>query len=99
MQNQKLISINEFCTNHNIELSFIIALVDNGLIESSNSQNLQHIHVEQLPQIERWIRMFYDLDINLEGIEAISHLLKRVSIMQEEMISLRNRLRIYEASE
>ena len=33
MQTDYLISINEFCANHNIEISFISSLQQNGLIE------------------------------------------------------------------
>ncbi len=45
----------------------------------------------------RIIRLYYELDINLEGIEAIIHLLQRIDThQQEEIIALRNRLRLYE---
>jgi hypothetical protein len=42
------------------------------------------------------MRLHYDLDINLEGIEAITSLLNRVKSMQEEIRELRNRLEGYE---
>jgi hypothetical protein len=42
------------------------------------------------------VRLHYDLDINLEGIEAITYLLNRVKNMQAEIIALKNRLRLYE---
>jgi hypothetical protein len=42
------------------------------------------------------MRLHYDLDINLEGIEAITCLLDRVRSMQEEIRELRNRLGVYE---
>ena len=44
------------------------------------------------------IRMHYELDINLEGIDAISNLLERVEEMQHEMTRLQNRLRFYEVT-
>jgi hypothetical protein len=36
--------------------------------------------------------MHYDLNINVEGIEAITHLLARVEKMQQEIISLKNKI-------
>jgi hypothetical protein len=42
------------------------------------------------------IRLHHELDINLAGIEAITHLLQRVENMHEEMRLLRNRLQRYE---
>jgi chaperone modulatory protein CbpM len=37
------------------------------------------------------IRLHNELEINVAGIEAITHLLERVEQMQEEMRRLRNR--------
>jgi len=50
----------------------------------------------QLQQLEKYIRLYYELDINLEGIETITHLLRRIDLMQDEIIMLKNRLRLYE---
>jgi hypothetical protein len=36
------------------------------------------------------------MDINLEGIETISYLLGKMSDLQQEILRLNNRLRIYE---
>ena len=53
----------------------------------------------KLSEIEKLVRLHYDLDINLEGIEAITYLLNRVKNMQAEIILLKNRLSIYEDDE
>jgi chaperone modulatory protein CbpM len=42
---------------------------------------------------------YYELDINLEGIETITHLLQRINSMQDEVITFRKRLRFYETTE
>ena len=96
MQTKNYIAVNEFCVNHNIEISFINSLQQTGLIEINFVEEIPFIDAEQLQQVEKFIRFYYDLDINLEGIETITHLLKRVNAMQDEIISLRNRLRLYE---
>jgi len=96
MQTKNLIAVNEFCFNHNIEVSFINSLQQTGLIEVDFVEETPFIDADQLQQVEKFIRFYYDLDINLEGIETISHLLQRVNAMQDEIISLRNRLRLYE---
>ena len=38
---------------------------------------------------------YYDLSINMEGIDAIHHLLARMEEMQREIHSLRGRLRLH----
>lgn len=92
-----LIAVNEFCVHHNIEISFINMLQQNGLIEISTIESKYFVEKEQLPQLEKFVRFYYDLDINLEGIETITYLLQRIENLQNENIKLKNRLRFYEA--
>ncbi len=96
MRTESLIAINEFCACHNIEISFISSLEQTGLIEVTTIEDTGFIDAEQLQQLEKYIRFYYELDINLEGIETIKHLLQRVNAMQEEITTLKNRLRLYE---
>lgn len=90
------IALDEFCNLHNIEISFISALQQTGLIETDTIEEKICLEVSQLQQIEKFINFYYELEINLEGIETINHLLQRMNCMNEEIITLRNRLRIYE---
>ena len=99
MQTENLVKIDEFCANHKIEVSFISSLQQNGLIEITTIKESEFIDSNQLLQLEKIINFYYELDINLEGIETINHLLQRISSMQNEIIALRNRLRLYETDE
>ena len=96
MQKDYLIAVDEFCANHNIEISFISSLQKNGLIEITTVKETGFIDPNQLLQLEKIVRLYYELDINLEGIETINYLLQRINSMQNEIIVLRNRLRLYE---
>jgi len=96
MQTEYLISIDEFCANHNIEISFISSLQQTGLIEITTIKETGFIDAGQLQQLEKFILLYYELDINIEGIETITNLLHRVNSLQDEIIALRNRLRLYE---
>ena len=96
MQTKNLIAVNEFCINHNIEISFISSLHENGLIEIAFIKEAAYLVPDQLPEVEKFIHFHYDLDINLEGIETIMHLLQRINTMNEEIATLRNNLRLYE---
>jgi len=42
------------------------------------------------------MRLHFDLHINLEGLDAVYHLLQRVENLQSEITSLNNKLRLYE---
>lgn len=96
MQTEYLIDIDKFCANHNIEISFISSLQQNGLIEVKTIKESGFIDPDQLLQLEKIVRLYYELDINLEGIETINYLLQRISLLQDENIVLRNKLRLYE---
>ncbi len=96
MDSIQLISKEQFCIYNDIDISFIDTLNELGLIEIIVQEELHFIPDEQLKSIESYSHMHYDLGINLEGIDAISHLLHRLTSLQEDMIMLRNKLRIYE---
>jgi len=99
MNKINLIPANEFCASHNIEISFIDSLQDAGLIEITTIKKTEYIQEDQLHQLEKIVRLYYELDINLEGIETVNHLLQRINDMQDEIILLKNRLRLYESFE
>jgi hypothetical protein len=99
MHTQDLIDINEFCINHNIRISFIGVLQRSGLIEITTIKKARFINSNQLQNLEKIVRLYYELDINLEGIETITYLLQRINSQQDEIIALRNRLRLYETNE
>lgn len=99
MQTENLIAVNEFCVHHHIEISFINLLQQNGLINITSMDETEFIEAQQLPQLEKYTRLYYDLDINLEGIETVTHLLQKIKVLQDEITTLRNRLRLYETNE
>lgn len=99
MQTENLIAINDFCSSHNIEISFISSLQQTGLIEIKTIKETSFIDTDQLQHLEKFIRFYYELDINLEGIETIAHLLQLINTLQDEVTILKNRLSFYESNE
>jgi len=96
MQTNYLIAVNDFCTHHDIEISFVRSLQTIGLIEVTTVETISYVDTGQLQELEKFIRFYYELNINLEGIETITHLLKRVNILRDENKALHNKLRLYE---
>ena len=96
MTKEEMVAASEFCTSHNVEISFLYSLSESGLLEISNVVETVFISQEQLPELEKLVRLHYDMDINLEGIEAIHHLLQQMKTMQDEMRVLKNKLALYE---
>ena len=96
MQTNDLIPAQQICAYYDTELSFITYLHQFGLIELTSVEETAYIPQTQLGKLEQLVRLHYDLDINLEGIDAIAHLLERVKGLQAEITSLKNRLSLYE---
>lgn len=93
---EDLIPAGEFCTWHHIEFSFIRVLHESGLIGMINKEGAPFLSSNDLPDLEKFVRWHYELAINPEGIEALSHLLTRFNGLQEEVRYLRNKLQRFE---
>ena len=92
MDKDQLIPAKDFCIYHNVEYSFINSLEDSGLISITSVEQSAYISADEIQKLEKLIRLHYDLDINLEGIETIYHLLEKVEQMQKEILHLKNRI-------
>ncbi|HJT74873.1 MAG TPA: chaperone modulator CbpM [Chitinophaga sp.] len=92
----ELIAISQYCTIHEIDVSFVNSLADEGLIEVTVVEGNPFISTTQLHELEIYTRWYHDMGINTEGIDVIRQLLDKVKRMQTEIDTLRNRLRIYE---
>jgi len=89
MENVTRISIEECCVFYNIEISFVQKLDEHGLIELNRSDEAVYIAFEQLSDLEKYIHMHYELEINIEGMETIKHLLDRMDSLQKEVNRLK----------
>ena len=96
MEQFNYIAVKDFCFSHGISTQFMFELYEFGLIEVITKKDGDYILYEELPRVEKILRLHADLNINLEGIAVIRELLDRIELMQEENISLRNKLRFYE---
>ncbi len=92
MKTEDLIPAKDFCLHHNIEYSFISSLQNSGLISVTSIKRSSFIHSDDLSKLEKFVRLHYELDINLEGIETINHLLDKMEEMQNEIVRLQNRV-------
>lgn len=97
MKTNDFILIEQFCKHHEIEISFINSLQQFGLIEVIVIENNQYLSSEQLKDLEKMVRFHYELNINIEGIDAIAHLLKQIDQLQQELVSVKNKLSLFES--
>jgi hypothetical protein len=96
MQTENMIVLDEFCSNHEVEVSFIRSLEEYGLIETIIVNKTVCVRGNELSKLEQIVRLHQELNINPEGIDAINILLKRIESMQNEITALRNKLDFYQ---
>ncbi len=86
------ITIEECCAYYNVQASFIQQLDEHGLIELSRTEKAVFIDYGQLAGLEKYMHMHYELEINMEGMEAVTHLLYRVEQLQQKIKRLEGEL-------
>ncbi|MET0759265.1 MAG: chaperone modulator CbpM [Flavobacterium sp.] len=96
MSTENLISLDTLTTHYQVELSFFSNLNEMGLIEIKTVGESHYIHEHYIFEIEKILRIQRDLDINIEGIDAVFNLLQKIDVLQNELIIAKNRLRLYE---
>lgn len=96
MNKENFIPLNTLCTHYKVEMSFFSSLNENGLLEITTINDTRCVHFEKISDIEKIIRMHNELDVNIEGIDVVFNLLEKIDNLQNELISLKNRLRFYE---
>lgn len=89
MQTESKIRIEEYCDYCKVDISFIKELNTSGLINLVVESEQLLIEYDQIPTIEKYCRMHYEMSINIEGIEVIHHLLHKISDMQQEINMLK----------
>jgi len=96
MSLENFIPLNQLCTHYRVEMSFFTDLNEFGLIEIITIEQSLFVHKDKASDIEKIIRIHNELDINLEGIDTIFNLLEKIKKLQSELITTKNRLRLYE---
>jgi hypothetical protein len=92
MSSESLIRIETLMDHYSIEPAFLSFLEEMQIVSIVVMEEEKFMDESEIPGLERMLRLHYDLGINYEGLDAISHLLKRMTEMEREIKALRNRL-------
>lgn len=95
--NVKRILYSECIRIYEVKESFIESLNELGLIKVEDSEDDKFIEYENIDTLEQFVRWHNEMDINVEGIEALHYMLERVRNLQIEIEQLQNELRFYKS--
>lgn len=93
--NARRILYSECIRIYEVKESFIESLNELGLIKVEDSEDDKFIEYENIDTLEQFVRWHNEMDINVEGIEALHYMLERVRNLQIEIEQLQNELRFY----
>ncbi|NNL08745.1 MAG: MerR family transcriptional regulator [Croceitalea sp.] len=96
MQSKKYISIKQFCEKHDIEESFVLVLQEYELLQLQFKKQEAMVHYEELPLLEKMVRLHQELHINPEGLQVVNQLLQQVDQLQQEVTLLRQKLDLFD---
>lgn len=86
------ISREELVKIYNVEITFFDELVNSGLLNIHTENEIRYVMYEDLPRFERFTNWYYDLEINLPGLEVIHEMLKKMDDLRQRNRELMNKL-------
>ncbi|MBK9254062.1 MAG: MerR family transcriptional regulator [Saprospiraceae bacterium] len=95
METNKLILLEHCCQHYNIEISFIDALNEFGLISITQINEDRFLSHDDLREMEKIVQFYYELGINLEGIEVIINLLHQMNVLRQELDTTKSKLKVF----
>ena len=99
MDTKNLIPIDQLCGVYEIPESFIDDLCSYELVEVIDTDDARFIPQDHIKDIEKLMRLHFDLNINYEGLDVVMHLLERIEELEKEVNYLKNKLSIYSAED
>jgi hypothetical protein len=96
MSRSEFIEIAQLCRQYQLEMQFFSTLEDYELIQVVRVKESPCVYLDELRRIEKMVRLHKELQINMEGIQAVINLLEKVEFLQDELARVRSRLSLYE---
>jgi hypothetical protein len=75
-----------------IKINSLYRLNESGIIKILTIEEIEYIHHEELPELERIIRIQQELNINFEAMDIVLNLIEKIKELQLENNVLKIRL-------
>ncbi len=100
MDKKNYISIEKICAYYHIPETFFDEIKEYDLFESQFfDKHKKKINLDYLSELEKIMRLRYELQVNMEGIDVILNLLQKIDLLQDELRKLKQELKLYLSDE
>ncbi|HOY15456.1 MAG TPA: chaperone modulator CbpM [Saprospiraceae bacterium] len=89
---RQFIEIQKLCTIYDVTPDLLIALEEHDLISIAYTEEAILLDVDELGKFEQWMRLHYDLGINIPGLAVIQDLLEERENLRQELAHLRSKI-------
>lgn len=96
MEIKEFIPVSNLCTHYEVTISFFDELHDIGLIKIVAVEQKPCLHCDHLNRVERIMRIYKELNVNIEGIDVIFNLLDRIKVLETKLQSTQSKLLKFE---
>ena len=85
---KKYITIKELAEFHELDEGYIMEFIHYGIIPAQEKKTILQVHLDDVEELERAIRLNKDLEVNMQGIEIICRLRNRLVELQKQLLLL-----------
>lgn len=96
MKTDKFLLITEICQYYHIESDFFEEIEYHQLLEIHQISGQKFIHQKQLNRLEKILRLHDELDLNLQGIDVVFGMMKRIEKLEKELRQAKSKLNVLE---
>ncbi|HEX7367198.1 MAG TPA: chaperone modulator CbpM [Pelobium sp.] len=96
MANNNFIPLLTICTHYDVDMDLMYDLRENDLLEIIYHESTPCVKVQNLGQLEKMLRLYHDLKLNVAGLDVVFNLLKQIDDLNHELQYLKRKLNIYE---
>lgn len=96
MLSDQLISVQEFCGYHQLDIAFVQTLEQHGLVQLITIEQTYYIEPDAVAPLEKLVRLHQDLAIHPDDLDVVNELVERIESLQQQIAQLQNRLAFYE---
>ena len=86
---KQYIAVKSICTIYEVSETMLSNMVDFDLIEIVITDDIPHISIDEVAKLERYIRLHFDLGVNVEGLAVIKDLLEEREKLRWEISMLK----------